>query len=139
MLLQLVSLEGLLVFELLLRVLVPLQDLIVLLLAELEALVHLTFQLLAERVHFVLLFLHQLGFHGEDFLVTDLHVRLSLTLLEFVGPLLHLVRLLIVLLLGQVGLNLAQVEQLGRELESQRKSLFQVLAVLTKLLGVLVL
>ena len=64
---------------------------------------------------------------------------LSFIFLLLVCLLLHLVRLLVVFLLGQVGLNLAQVEQLSRELESQRKSLFQVLTVLTQLLGLPIL
>ena len=41
------------------------------------------------------------------------HVCLALILLQFVSPLLHLVRLLVILLLGEVLLDLAQIEELG--------------------------
>jgi len=56
-----------------------------------------------------------------------------------VGALLDLVSFLIVLLLSKVGLDLAQVEELGREFEDQRKGLLHGVAVLTKLLGVFIL
>ena len=48
-------------------------------------------------------------------------------------------RVLIVLLLGQIRLNLAQVEQLSRELESQGQRLFQLLAILFQAFSVQVL
>lgn len=46
---------------------------------------------------------------------------------------------LIVLLLGQVGLDLAQVQKLSREFEGQWKGLFKILSVLLQILGVTVL
>jgi len=82
----------------------------VLLLALLQELVHLILQLLSQRVHLVLLLLHELGLGGEDLLVANLHVLLSLLLLDLVGALLHLVSLLVVLLSRQVLLNLAHVQ-----------------------------
>ena len=48
-------------------------------------------------------------------------------------------RVLIVLLLGQIRLDLAQVEQLSRELESQGQRLFQLLAILFQAFSVQVL
>ena len=48
-------------------------------------------------------------------------------------------RVLIVLLLGQIRLNLAQVEQLSRELESQGQRLLQLLAILFQAFSVQVL
>ena len=41
------------------------------------------------------------------------HMCLALSLFQLVGPLLHLMRLLVILLLGEVLLNLAQIEELG--------------------------
>lgn len=99
-LLQFVALEGLLVLDLFLRVFISLQNLVVLLLALLQVLIHLVFQLLAKRVHFILLLLHELGLSSENLLVATLHVQLTLFFFDFVGALLDLVRLLIVLLLG---------------------------------------
>ena len=60
-----------------------------------------------------MLFLHQLGFSRKDFLVPSFHVLHPLLLLKLVRPLLDLVSLLVVLLLGQVRLDLSKVEELG--------------------------
>ena len=100
MLFELVALKGLLVLNLLLRIFVALQNLVVLLLTLLQVLVHLIFESFAKRVHLCLLFLHELGFGGKDLFVTVLHVLSSLPLLNIVGLLLHLMCILIVLLLG---------------------------------------
>jgi hypothetical protein len=116
-LLKLIALECLLVLDLLLRVLVGLQDQVVLLLARLQMLVHLILQLLTERVHFVLLFLHQIGLRSKNLFVTILHVLLSFFFFNFVRALLDLMSLLIVLLFGQVLLDLPHIQQLGRVLE----------------------
>ena len=83
-----------------------------LLLAFLEVLIHLILKALAKRIHLGLLLLHELGLGGEDLLVAVLHVLLALTLLKLVRLLLHLMRILIVLLLRQVRLNLALVQEL---------------------------
>ena len=104
-----------------------------------EVLVHLAFQLLAERVRLDLLFLHQFGFGLQNLFVASLHVLQPLILLHLVGLLLHLVSFLVVLLLGEVGLNLAQVEELGRKLEGQGEGLLEGGAVLLQLLSVPVL
>ena len=81
MLLELIALQGLLVLDLLLRVLIPLQNLVMLLLTLLEILVHLIFESLAQCVHLGLLLLHELGFGREDLLVAVFHVLLALPLL----------------------------------------------------------
>ena len=112
MLLQLVALKCLLILDLLLRVFVPLQDLVVLLFALLQVLIHLIFESLSERVHLSLLLLHELGLGSQDFLVAVFHVLLSLALFKLIGLLLHLMRVLIILLLGQVRLNFALIQQL---------------------------
>lgn len=109
MLLQAIALQRLLVLNLLLRVLVRLQNLVVLLLTLLKKLVHLILQFLPQRVHLVLLLLHQLGLRCEDLLVAHLHMLPTLRLLKLIGSLLHLVGLLVVLLLGQVSLNLSLI------------------------------
>ena len=41
------------------------------------------------------------------------HMCLALILFKLVGPLLHLMRLLVILLLGEVLLDLTQIEELG--------------------------
>ena len=41
------------------------------------------------------------------------HMCLALILFHFVGTLLHLMRLLVILLLGEVLLDLTQIEELG--------------------------
>ncbi len=136
MFLKLVALEGLLVFNLLFRVFIGLQNQVMLLLALLQVLVHFVFELLAERVHFVLLLLHKFGLSCKNLFVAIFHVLLTLLCLNFIGALLHLVGFLVVLLLGEVSLNLAHVEQLGRLLERQRECLFQFSSVVLQLLGV---
>ena len=113
MLLQLVALKRLLVLELLLSILVPLQDLGVFNFTQLQAIVHLAFELLAQGVHLVLLLLHQFGFSRKDLFVAGFHMLLSLLLLHLVGTLLNLMSLLVILLFGQVLLDFAQVKQLS--------------------------
>ena len=136
MLLKLVALQGLLVLDLLLGIFVALQNLVVLLLTFLEVLVHLILETLAERVHLSLLLLHEFGFGREDLFVAVFHVLLSFPLLYFIGLLLHLMRILIVLLLGQVSLNLALVQKLRREFEYKGQCLLKLLAILLQLLCV---
>ena len=69
--------------------------------------------------------------------MSNLHVLLALFLLKLVGPLLHLMRLLVVLLFGQVSLNLSLIEELSRLFENERKRLFQHLPVVLQLLGMM--
>ena len=107
---DLVAFKCLLVLELLLSILVALQDLIVLDLTELQALIHLTFELLTECAHLVLLLLHKLSFSSEDLFMAVFHIHLTLPLFHLIGALLHLMSFLIVLLLGQIGLDLAEVQ-----------------------------
>jgi hypothetical protein len=109
-LLEFVALERLLVLKLLLCVLVPLQKLVVLRLTQLQLLIHPAFKLLTQRVHLILLFLHQLGLCSKNLLVSLVHILLALLLFDLVGALLDLMRLLVVLLLGQVCLNFTKVE-----------------------------
>ena len=109
MLLQFVALQSLRVFDLLLRVFVCLQNLVVFLLSLFEVLVHLVLELLAKSTHLVLLLLHQFGFGCQDLLISDFHVILTLLFLQLIGTLLHLMSLLIVFLLSQVLLDLAHV------------------------------
>ena len=135
-LLKSVTLHRLLILKLLFRVFVALQDLVVLDFAQLESLVHLSLQFFAQRIHLVLLLLHQLCLSCQDLLVPSIHVCLTLLLLNLVSPNLHLVRLLIVLLLCKILLDLAQVEQLSRKLEGQGERLLKVVSVILELLGV---
>ena len=117
---KLVSLQGLLVLQLLFGVLIALEDLIVLHLTQLQPLIHLSLQLLSQGIHFDLLLLHKLGLVCEYLFMAVFHVLLTFSLFHIVGSLLNLVRLLIILLLCQVDLNLAEIEQLGREFKSER-------------------
>ena len=133
MLLQLVALERLRVFNLFLGVLVGLQDLVVLLLTLLQILVHLVFELLAQGTHLILLLLHEFSLGCQDLLVSCLHVRVALLLFELVCALLYLMSLLIILLLGQVCLNLAHVQKLSGEFECHWESLFKLSAILLEL------
>ena len=48
------------------------------------------------------------------------HVCLSLILFKFVGPLLHLMCFLVILLLSKVLLNLSHIEKLSRIFEFKR-------------------
>ena len=82
------------------------------LLTLLEVLVHLIFESLSERIHLRLLLLHEFGFRGKNLLVAVLHVLLALALLQLISLLLHLVRVLIILLFCEVGLNLALIQEL---------------------------
>lgn len=100
-----ILLEGLLALDLLLNILISLQDLIVLHLAQLKTLVHARLQLLFKCIHLVLLFLHKLSLRSKDLLVARLHIVLAFRLLELVCTHLNLVRVLIVLLFRQVGLD----------------------------------
>jgi len=54
--------DDLLVFDLFLHVLVALKNFVVFNFTQLEKFVHASLKLLLERVHFVLLFLHHVGF-----------------------------------------------------------------------------
>ena len=113
MLFKLVSLQGLLVLQLLFGILLALEDLIVLYLTQLQPLIHLSLQFLSQGIHFDLLLLHKLGLVCEYLFMAVFHVLLTFSLFHIVGSLLNLVRLLIILLLCQVDLNLAEIEQLG--------------------------
>ena len=63
------------------------------------------------------------------------HMCLALFLFQFIGPLLHLVRLLVILLLCEVLLDLTQIEELSRVFEFKWEGLLQVLPVLLQLLS----
>ena len=108
-------------------------------LAQLQTLVHLALKLLTQSAHLVLLLLHELCFSCENLFVAVFHVNLTLPLFHLISALLHLMSFLIVLLLGQVGLDLAQVQKLSREFEGQWKGLFKILSVLLQIFGVTVL
>ena len=112
MLFELVAFQCLLILDLFLRVLIALQNLVMFLLTLFEVLVHLIFETLSERIHLRLLLLHEFGFRSKDLLVAVLHVLLALALFQLISLLLHLVRVLIILLFCEVGLNLALIQEL---------------------------
>jgi hypothetical protein len=109
---ELDSLDVLLIFDFLLDILVSLEELVVLRLSQLQALVEVGLELLLECIHFVLLLLDELGLGSDDFLVTLLHVLLSLIDLEVLAFALDLVCLGVALLSGEVTLDLLGVEEL---------------------------
>ena len=127
--LELGLLDVLLVLDLLLDILVALEQLVVLRLSQLETFVQVGLELLLKRVHLVLLLLNQSCFGGDDLLVATQHICFPLVCLHFLALDLDLVRLLILLLLCEVLLNPLLVQQLGAELESQWKSVLQLLAI----------
>ena len=63
------------------------------------------------------------------------HMCLALILFHLIGPLLHLMRLLVILLLGEVLLDLSQIEELGRIFEFKWERRLQVLPILLQLLS----
>jgi hypothetical protein len=136
--LPLVVLNVLLVLNLLLHVLVTLQNLVMLDLAQLQALVHAAFQLLLKRVHFVALLAHQVRLAGQNLLVNVHHELFALLLFQVLGARLHDVSLLIVLLFREVGLDLPQVKELSTLLVHIGQLGLESLPVLFQLMRMLV-
>ena len=95
LLLEPYPLNVLLILNFLLDVLVSLEQFVVLGLSQLESLVQVCLELLLKRVHLVLLSLNELGFGGNDLLVSLLHVFLTFLSLELLAPDLNLVSFLI--------------------------------------------
>ena len=83
--LKLLELDLLLVLDLFLHILVPLQKLVVLSLPELKTLIQIRLELFLECIHFVLLLLDKLSLGRNNLLVTGLHVRLALMDLHFLA------------------------------------------------------
>lgn len=77
----------------------------------LQAFVHSELQSLLVGSHLVGLLGHQLGLRGKDLLVPSFFVEARLLILKLMDSALHLMRLLIVLLLCQVGLNSLEIEK----------------------------
>lgn len=98
-LLKLDTLYVLLILDLFLHVLVPLQQFVVLRLPELESLIQIGLQLLLQSIHLILLLLDKLCLRGDDLLGTLLHVLFTLFRFQFLASYLDFVGLLILLLL----------------------------------------
>lgn len=107
--LELGSLNGLLVVNFLLDVLISLKEFVVLGLSKLQSLVQVGLELLLEGVHLVLLLLNELGLGSNDLLLSFLHVLLSFLNLKFGCLLLNLMGFGIFLLFGKTGLDSLQV------------------------------
>lgn len=88
--------------------------------SELQPLVQVSFQLLLECIHLLLLILDQLGLSGDDLLVAVLHVGFTLLRLHLLAANLNLVRFLILLLFSKVLLDSLLVQKSGAKFESQR-------------------
>ena len=130
------SLEVLLIFNFLLDVLVSLEQLIMLVLSKLQPLVEVSLQLLLKSIHLVLLFLNKFGLGGNDLLMPILHVFFSLSDFKLLAHHLDLMRLSILLLLGEPLLDSLLIEELGTILEGERQLLLKNLSVLLNLLRV---
>ena len=113
--------------------------LVVLDLSLLQSLVHASLDLLAQCVHLVRLLLNESGLCGDYLLVSALDVSVALLVLHLLSLDLHLMGLSVLLLLGQLLLDLLQVEQLSRLLESQGQPLLENLSVLLQVAHVALL
>lgn len=136
---ELDSLDFLLVFNLLLHVLVPLQKLVVLGFSELQSFIEVALELLFERVHLILLLLDELGLCGDDLLMSFLHVLFPLLAFQVLALNLGFMRILIILLFGEIGLYLLLVQKFGAIFESQWESFLEDLSVFLNFLSVSIL
>ena len=133
---ELDSLDFLLVFDLFFDVLVSLQKLVVLGFSELQSFIEVALKLLFERVHLILLLLDELGLCSDDLFMSFLHVLFPLLAFQVLAFNLGLMRILIILLFGEVSLYLLFVQKLGAILESQWESFFEDLSVFLNFLSV---
>ena len=85
LLIELDSLQVLLVIEFFLDVLVSLEQLVVLVVSNLQLLRHESLLLFSKGVHLVLLLLDKFGFSGNDFLVSLVHVLFVLVSFELLA------------------------------------------------------
>jgi len=108
-------------------------------LALLQALIHASLDLLAESIHLISLLLNESGLSGDNLLMALLHVAIALLLFHLLSFDLYLVSLGILLLTRKLTLDGLEVEKLGRELESEGKSLLKVLSVFLEVADVTLL
>ena len=113
MLLEYISITQLLVLKCLLVIRVVLLLLIFTNLAFLCLLVLFTVDFFSQRIHLVLLLLHQITLRRVDLLLAGLQIRLTFFIFKRIRSCLHLMRILKVFLLAQIRLHLSKVKQLG--------------------------
>lgn len=118
-LLELDSLNILLVLNFFLDVLVSLQQFVMLSLTKLESLIQVCLQFFLQSIHLILLFLDELGLSCNDLFRSFFHVFFPLFSLKFLTPDLDLMGLLILLLFCKIILNLLHVQKFRAELECQ--------------------
>ena len=118
-----------LIFNFFLNVLVSLQKFIVFVFSELQSLIEVSFELLLESIHLVLLPLDEFGLGGNNFLVSFLHVLLSFSDFELLTHHLDLMGLSILLLLSEAVLDFLLIQKLRAEFESERQFLLEIVAV----------
>ena len=104
-------LDVLLILDLLLDILIPLKYLVVLNLPHFQPLRHLRLQLFLESLHLFRLLVHHVGLASVHFPAAVLLIKLAFFSFQLVTPSLNLVSFLVVLLLSQVLLLLADVQQ----------------------------
>jgi hypothetical protein len=102
-----------LIIDICLHILIPLEDLVMLTLPNLESLLHLSVLFLDCSVHLVLLTGHLDSLCCQDLLTNTVHELLLLSALKLASHFLKLVGSLIIHLLSMMRLHLAEVEQLG--------------------------
>lgn len=90
LLLELDSIDVLLVLDFLLHVLISLKKLVVLGLSQLQSFVQVSLELLLEGIHLILLLLNEFGLRSDDLLLSFLHVLLSFLDFELLCLLLNL-------------------------------------------------
>lgn len=133
---ELDSLDFLLVFNLFFHVLVSLKELVVLGFSELQSFIEVALELLFERVHLVLLLLDELGLCSDDLLMSLLHVLFPLLAFQVLAFNLGFMRLLIILLFAEIGLDLLLVQKFGAIFEGEWESFLEDLSVFLNLLSV---
>ena len=133
---ELDSLDFLLVFDLFFDVLVSLKKLVVLGLSELQSFIEVALKLLFERVHLILLLLDELGLCSDDLLMSILHVLFPLLAFQVLAFNLGFMRILIILLFGEISLYLLLVQKFRAIFESQWESFLEDLSVFLNLLSV---
>jgi hypothetical protein len=127
---ELDSLDVLLILDFLFHILVSLEELVVLGLSQLQSFVKVSLELLLECIHFLLLLCDELGLRSNNFLVTLLHILFSLVNFELLTFRLYLMGLSIILLSGEVSLDLLRIKEFTREFEGQWQFLLKNLSIL---------
>lgn len=135
---ELDSFNVLLVLNFLLDVLVTLKKFVMFSFSELQTLIKVGLELLLKGVHLILLLLDKLGFSSDDLLMSILHIFFSFFSFQILASDLDLMSFLILLLLGEVILDLLLVEQFSGILEGKRELFLKIITIRLKFKSVFV-